>query len=293
MVGKGGLAMIHLNNFLADAAIDPQNTLVMRHTPTEKPLRLALAAWAAERPEMYNAYQRSHLPRQEKMLVRAQRLVSCLGHEPGQALFVGVYEVQGFRPISNQEYWAMPEHQEMRALGSTIRSSTLWFDLQLMPALKKWSGKLAIEWPPPERAWVRWANKNTFSVHAIHQESHLVPPLPPWREIVLDWKRLRVLPKSWEAQLSQWRGVYLIQDTSDGKCYVGSAYGEQNIYGRWLDYASTGDGGNKKLRERNPANFLFSILERVGPDVPPDEVVPLENTWKIRLHTRERGLNVN
>jgi hypothetical protein len=284
---------IQLKDFLVDAGIDPARTLVMRHTPPEKALRAALASWAAERPQMFNAYQCSHLPRQEKMLARAKRLVSCVGHKPGQTLFVGVYEVKGYRPISDDEYWAMFEHQEMRDLGRNIRSSTLWFDLQLIQELSEWSGKLALRWPPPDRSWTRWAHQNTFPLHAIHPESVLISPMPSWRELVLDWAQLRVLPESWADALSQWRGIYLIHDTTDAKCYVGSAYGEQNIYGRWLNYAASGDGGNKKLRERDPNYFLFSILERVGPDLPPDEVVALENTWKKRLHTRSAGLNVN
>jgi hypothetical protein len=33
-----------------------------------------------------------------------------------------------------------------------------------------------------------------------------------------------VLPKRWQAKLADWRGVYYIFGTSDGKGYVGSAY---------------------------------------------------------------------
>jgi hypothetical protein len=164
-----------------------------------------------------------------------------------------------------------------------------------MPELRGWAGKLVIDWPSPDRSWTRWTESNTFPVRAIHTESILVRPIPSWRELVLDWDELRVLPKSWADALCQWRGIYLIQDTSDGKSYVGSACGEQNIYGRWLNYAASGDGGNVKLRERkqHQSAFRFSILERVGPDLSPDEVVAIENTWKVRLHTRDTGLNVN
>jgi hypothetical protein len=64
--------------------------------------------------------------------------------------------------------------------------------------------------------------------------------------------------------------------------------------GRWLNYAKTGDGGNKLLRLRKPDNLHFSILQRVSPDMVPEDVIRLESTWKDRLHTRgEFGLNVN
>ena len=75
--------------------------------------------------------------------------------------------------------------------------------------------------------------------------------------------------------------------------YVGSASGSRNIWGRWADYAKTGHGGNKRLRTRKPENLRFSILERVSPDTPSDDVVRLEKTWKDRLHTKQYGLNEN
>jgi hypothetical protein len=73
---------------------------------------------------------------------------------------------------------------------------------------------------------------------------------------------------------------------SDGKAYVGSAYGDGNLLGRWLTYAASGHGGNSLLK-RDPKNFQFTILQRVSPDMEADEVIKLESTWKERLHTRQ------
>ena len=80
---------------------------------------------------------------------------------------------------------------------------------------------------------------------------------------------------------------------SNSKGYVGSAYGQENLLNRWLNYAVTGHGGNKQLRSRSPENFRFSILQRVSPDMDPDQVIQLEASWKERLHTRTFGLNDN
>jgi hypothetical protein len=93
--------------------------------------------------------------------------------------------------------------------------------------------------------------------------------------------------------LREWRGIYYILDSSDGRGYVGAAYGADNILGRWLNYGISGHGGNKALRKRDPSNFHFSILQRVSPDMPSDDVIRLEHAWKTRLHTREFGLNKN
>lgn len=94
--------------------------------------------------------------------------------------------------------------------------------------------------------------------------------------------------------LSQWRGVYYIFDTSDGKGYVSSAYGEGNLLGRWLNYAVRGHGGNSLLRERDPRKFRFTILQLVSSDLDAHDVIRLEGSWKHRLHTRSLyGLNEN
>lgn len=117
--------------------------------------------------------------------------------------------------------------------------------------------------------------------------------MPKWNEIAFTWDELNILPTRWQLQLSEWRGIYYIFDTSDKKGYVGSAYGKDNLLGRWLNYATSGDGGNKLLQQRDPKKFRFTILQRVSPDMEQAEIIQLENSWKQRLHTREYGLNEN
>jgi hypothetical protein len=294
-----------LNYLLFTRGIDTKTSrvLVMRHTPTEPQLRRRLPRLAAERPDLFNAYQRGQNPAVEKQLMGADYLASFIGRRAGQGLFVGLYKVAGQRRLAFKDLWGLPANRELQKLGmkaggrSGHRSSALWFDLRLTDVCADWKGKLIISWPPPEIRYARWANKNEFKVKAILEESALDERMPPWDKLVLTWEDLRTLPKSWVSTLSEWRGVYLILDGADGKGYVGSAYGDKgdkkNIYGRWSDYAAKGDGGNKRLRERAPDRFLFSILELVSPTARPEDVIERENTWKDRLHTREFGLNAN
>lgn len=129
---------------------------------------------------------------------------------------------------------------------------------------------------------------------AVREESAFDARMPAWNEIVLTWHELSVLPTRWRDAIRQWRGIYYIFDTSDGRGYVGSASGGDNILGRWQGYVASGHGGNVLLRQRDPKNFRFSILQRVDPDMEPEGVVQIENTWKKRLHTRDPfGLNDN
>jgi hypothetical protein len=131
-------------------------------------------------------------------------------------------------------------------------------------------------------------------VLAVLEDSALVARMPEWNEISLSWEELDVMPARWRAAIEQWRGIYYIFDLSDGRGYVGSAYGAENLLGRWLNYAATGHGGNRLLRDRDPRQFRFTILQRLSPDLDAGDVVRLESTWKARLHTRAPvGLNDN
>lgn len=122
----------------------------------------------------------------------------------------------------------------------------------------------------------------------------MVPRLADWDQLVFRWKELSDLPRRHSDLLESWRGIYLIKDLQDGLCYVGSAYGQDNLLGRWLSYGRSGHGGNLLLRGRNAETFQFSILERLAETADPRQVIARENSWKMRLGTRAPyGLNAN
>lgn len=288
--------MIELNELLRKADVDPATAMVMRHRPTEPPLRRALHWFASDEPDMYNAYQRRHPLRVEDAFARAKHLVSLIGHEPSRALFIGVYRVDGWEEMSRDAWLAMESSKRLMELGDRgplEERAHRVFNLVCTEHLAAWKGKLVLEWPPPERSWWRWSDRNTMRVQAIHDESVLVRTLPLWNELVLTWQDLQSMPRSWQAAIAQWRGIYVILDRASGKHYVGSAYGAENILARWRAYASTGHGGNVDLKGLDPKNFQFAVLERVSPDLPSEEVIRLEGTWKERLGTRQFGLNKN
>ena len=288
-----------LNDLLRGQRIDPEHVLVFRHRPHEPQLRKVLPWFAAEALEVFNAYQQTQGPRVEKAMQRASHVAAFIGHEPGKALFVGLYAIGATTPLTRDSYLQIPANVTLKTHGARSgfdkgRSSVLWFDLALTDFYTAWKGKLIMSWPPPERAWWRRAHRNELSVLAILEESAFDEAMPEWYELTITWEELHVLPTCWKSALSQWRGIYVIFDHDDGKSYVGSAYGKDNLLGRWLDYATVGHGGNKHLRKRNPRSFSFSILQRVSPDMEADEIIRLEATWKARLHTRHPdGLNDN
>ena len=291
---------MNLNNLLLTKDIKPEQVLVFRHRPTEPELNKVLPWLAAEKPDVFNAYQQTQKEKVEKAMLSASYVASFIGHEPGKALFVGLYSIGVSKSLSQDEFWQVPAYAEMKAFGmkglfeDEGRSTVLWFDLLPTDLYVPWKGKLIVGWPLPERSWWRWADRNTIPILAILEDSALDAAMPKWNEIALSWEELGVLPTRWRGMLSQWRGIYYIFDTSDGKGYVGSAYGTNNLLGRWLNYAASGHGGNSLLRKRDPRHFRFTILQRVSPDMDGDDVIQIEGTWKERLHTRTPwGLNDN
>lgn len=279
---------IDLNAYLKDAKSDfpVATTLVMRHTPTEKYLRINLGTWAVQDHDLFNSYQSTQLPRQEKMLKSATHLVSCIGQtKSDEALFVGVYKNCGHHKMTADEA------RLQEKLYGTAAGNDVWFELELLPIMTDLKGKLVIGWPGKALSWTRWAGKNTFPIKIIHRESVLIPPMPSWRDLRLTYAELKTLPHSWKAKLEEWRAIYLVHDTTDGKNYVGAAYSEDNLDHRWAEYARTGHGGNVELVGRKYENFRFSVLELVGPSMPPLEVIRIEQSWMLRLHTRVDGLN--
>jgi hypothetical protein len=104
---------------------------------------------------------------------------------------------------------------------------------------------------------------------------------------------------TWHDKLSSVYGIYLILDTISGKEYIGSAYGEEGIWGRWVTYKETGHGNNQELKkllendENYKYNFQFTVLRTLPGNLKPTEVVECENLYKQKLGSRTFGLNRN
>lgn len=295
---------MNLNDLLKGKDIDPKRVLVLRHRPNEPELNRRLPWLAAEKPDLFNAYQQTQGKRVERamhLLTGNGHVASFLGREAGKALFVGLYSIGESTPLTREQFWRVPAYVDLKPLGmrgfadEDPEGSVLWFDLKLTEFYAHWKGKLIIGWPPPERSWWRRSHLNEMPVVAILEESALEGAMPTWNEVNLTWKDLGILPRSWRSVLSQWRGIYYIFDAAERKGYVGSAYGKSNLLGRWLNYAARGHGGNSLLQPpRDPRTFQFTILQRVSPDMDPADVIQLEATWKRRLHTyAPNGLNDN
>lgn len=106
----------------------------------------------------------------------------------------------------------------------------------------------------------------------IKRNKFTLEPFPGFEFARIEFDFLRAIVKqqepSWKSALSSVKGVYLVADKSNGKLYVGAAYGEENFWQRWSAYAADGHGSSVELRkvieENGPkyaTNFVYSILE--------------------------------
>ncbi|WP_086232907.1 GIY-YIG nuclease family protein [Campylobacter devanensis] len=123
---------------------------------------------------------------------------------------------------------------------------------------------------------------------------------PGYDNVNVSWRELESLIETpiWKTALENQKAVYLIVDTKTGKKYVGSAYGNDMLLGRWRNYIANGHGGNKLLKsldfEYIKENFKYSILEIFKSSVDDEIIRNRENFWKEVLLTRtDFGYNGN
>jgi hypothetical protein len=111
---------MNLNDLLLANGADPQYVVVLRHRPYEPELNKVLPWLAAEKPDVFNAYQQTQGQKLEnvmKAMSGVGYVASFIGHAPGKALFVGLYSIGASRPLTRDEYWKIPAYVEMKAFG--------------------------------------------------------------------------------------------------------------------------------------------------------------------------------
>ena len=81
-IETGTKTCMNLNDLLTRENIDPRPVLVLRHRPHEPALNKVLPWLAAEKPDGFNAYQQTQVPKLERTMARMTPDVAFLA---GQA----------------------------------------------------------------------------------------------------------------------------------------------------------------------------------------------------------------
>lgn len=175
------------------------------------------------------------------------------------------------------------------------------YEYEVLTEYQKYFGRLIIKYKNKAQTMIRLAKSviDDCEIAQILPDTFDNDIFPGYDKVNVTWKELyRVIEKeSWKTALQNQKGVYLITDISSGKMYVGSAYGENMILGRWQSYIKTGNGGNIELKalsfEHIKENFRYSILDIFKSTVDDQLIIARESWWKSVLLTREFGYNKN
>lgn len=255
------------------------NAKLVRHKEVTKDL---LDMYIINRDEFLE-YQK----RQGKDIFKnTEFVISFIGETGNRARFIGVYKVKSVK----FEY-------------SSIEKTKLFkYDLQEVSGFEDMKERVVIDWGLGTRSWVQ-------NITTEKEIIEITPGLQykaftDYFDLILPYAQLEEIVKSqypdWKRTLEATNGIYLIQDRSNGKQYIGATYGAEGIWGRWKNYVFTkGHGNNKILKKeinRNSKacyNFEFSVLALLPKSISPDEAIKKENHFKRKLGTKAFGLNGN
>lgn len=253
----------------------------------DKNAKIKLVRHKDQRQDLYNLYRTEYdeflkyQNSQSKDVFRnVDYIVSFIGEDGNRSRFIGVFKITDRKTINENHF----EYQMVRENGFedlTERVIIVW--------------KTAISW----HQWI----KNKMEVIEIQAGLHY-RQFTDYSDFILDFHELKEIVNNqysdWKKMLSITKGIYLISDTNSGKLYVGSAYGEEGIWGRWCKYISTnGHGNNKMLKEQidfdkdYAKHFQFSILMLLPRTVTSDQAIKKERLFKNKLGTNSFGLNSN
>lgn len=239
--------------------------------------------------ELYQSYQ-------SEPVFECDYIVAFIGLENTRARFYGVYRVAGQYPAAER-----PLPAEFKYPGFSTPEG-YFYELVPVAGFEDLQGRVVIEWGKSALAWRQWLrDKEVVEILPVGY----VRDFPGYLEFVLSFDELvRIIEnplshREWHRMLAAVAGIYLIVDSATGRQYVGSAYGEGGILGRWKTYARLGHGGNKQLLDLladNAAyarNFQFTILHTLPRTLPQAEVIRYETLFKQKLGSRAFGLNSN
>jgi hypothetical protein len=209
-------------------------------------------------------------------------IISFIGQESTKSLLFGIFKV-GQVSKKNGKYF---------------------YDLKKVNILNDMIDRVVIDWGNAAIKWEQWYHKNPKEIIEILPKGYL-GEFPGLTNFVLDFQELKKLivnpdaNRDWKNHLSSINGIYMILDNKTGNQYIGSAYGKEGIWQRWVEYSKTKHGGNKTLIElcnqdsNYQNNFKYTVLQSLPSNLNKRDVIKLENLYKSKFGTKAHGLNEN
>jgi hypothetical protein len=280
-------AVLNIKELLAMRGLDTEARIkLVRHKDARHDLE---DVWRKNLISLYQSYQ------SRPIFDGVQYVVSFIGMSQSKARLLDVHRVEGRKAASDAPLpagfefpWFMPD----RGYFYTLRG---------VPGFDDLKGRVVIDWGRSAISWHQLLSEKTVTevlpagyVRDFPGYLDFVLPYPDLVEII----RNPDANREWHTMLRGVAGVYLITDTRTGNQYVGSAYGESGILGRWENYAKTGHGDNKQLRDLTSEvgysrHFQFTVLRTLPKTLTMGEVIQFEILYKQKLGSRAFGLNSN
>lgn len=225
---------------------------------------------------MFEAYQ-STQKIQDRSRLAARYWASFIIPNDGRTMFAGLYTIGGRSGVN--AHWPYP-------IGSRPdRGVDELYLLSPVTTFVEYAGRLFIDWGKATRSWIQRADRQDKTI--IELAARFAEPVfPGYTNFCEPLSRILALPATWISALSAMRGVYILTCPNTKELYVGSATGADGFYGRWCGYALNGQGGNVKLKSRDPRDYQISILEVASSGDQDIDILAAESRWKRKLEGR-------
>lgn len=210
-------------------------------------------------------------------------------HKRNRYLFGGI-----FRVVGQHDDWSDTE---------------IGYDLEVVEEYESLIGRLEINFERYQgmrgRAFRLESYMEEMTVSRITEEPYAGIDFPGYDNVCIDYADLAQIvhrqKQDWKVALENMKGVYVITDKSNGKKYVGSAYGQSGIWSRWSEYVGSGHGNNDELSELiskhgigyAAKHFQFALLELFPMKKEDDGIIERETYWKRVLLAHTHGYNRN
>ncbi|SDA15312.1 hypothetical protein SAMN02910447_00905 [Ruminococcus sp. YE71] len=283
------MAILYFSDILRKVGLDPQKVKLIRHAYSDKVFKeFADNNLIYE----YTRHQRNNFSK------GYDYWVVFVSDKGTLAKFYTIYKVGD----------SVPDTPDMIPEGCSEKEATFYtgegavFDLTQLDLLKEYEGKLTIDWGKSTHMWHHKGTTEKPIISIMPDEKKV---FMGYEEVLLSYDQLKEIVdnkeiyEAWHVALKSVNAIYLIVDTETGKQYIGSAYGEDGLFGRWCCYVNSHHGHNKKMKElicdypERYHAFQFSILQILPKTLIPEDVIKIESKWKSRLLSTKFGMNDN
>ncbi len=269
--------------------IEPKEVLLIRHSVNHENFR---KCYDKNFVHEYTQIQPGNL----KDLSSHKYWMVFISGKGNQARFYRMYEFKGKMPLS--------DHMPSDNYPGEWTDTDMFYQLDETELFKDMENRLIIDWG---KGVINWYYKGINEKAVIAIQNPEPKPFIGFDRLVLDHSKLEAIVsdvtgeyQNYTMALSSVKGIYLILDTKEGTQYIGSAYNDDGILGRWTHYANPPyHGGNKELIKLINKNkdyykyFQFCILQIFSKSATKEEIIKTESLFKEKLGSKVFGLNDN